>query len=258
MNWLNSRGQRPLQPSLLGGSTDLVLFRSFIIFKAFFWRGNIYLFIYLHSVICCSFGHLIYRKSKKDLKKRLWITCPAPAHWQCEWSVALRCLCFLLNNTIYTDHVLLSLIVAEDQPSAPLTFTEKLHVIKVCALVTLLQTLVSEYFCGYIIIPFDSCVQGLLKFVFPLALVYFAEYFINQGLVSSHVATFELPSDSQCGLVVLGQWQSLYYFVSIHSHNGAVSCLIISEHQLHHVWDMMWDALDHELLLSFCRLFLFP
>lgn len=30
------------------------------------------------------------------------------------------------------------------------------------------------------------CEQGLLKFVFPLGLVYFAEYFINQGLASSH------------------------------------------------------------------------
>lgn len=28
--------------------------------------------------------------------------------------------------------------------------------------------------------------QGLLKFMFPLGLVYFAEYFINQGLVSLH------------------------------------------------------------------------
>lgn len=31
----------------------------------------------------------------------------------------------------------------------------------------------------------DSCEQGLLKFVLPLGLVYFAEYFINQGLVSA-------------------------------------------------------------------------
>lgn len=37
---------------------------------------------------------------------------------------------------------------------------------------------------------FDLCVcmcvfQDLLKFTLPLCLVYFAEYFINQGLVSS-------------------------------------------------------------------------
>lgn len=42
----------------------------------------------------------------------------------------------------------------EDRHSGRLTFTEKLHVVK-----------------------------GLLKFIFPLGLVYFAEYFINQGLM---------------------------------------------------------------------------
>ncbi|CAJ1075630.1 battenin isoform X2 [Xyrichtys novacula] len=42
----------------------------------------------------------------------------------------------------------------EERHTGPLTFTEKLHTIK-----------------------------GLLKFVFPLGLVYFAEYFINQGLM---------------------------------------------------------------------------
>lgn len=31
----------------------------------------------------------------------------------------------------------------------------------------------------------DSCEQGLVKFILPLGLVYLAEYFINQGLVSS-------------------------------------------------------------------------
>ncbi|XP_029363967.1 battenin isoform X2 [Echeneis naucrates] len=43
---------------------------------------------------------------------------------------------------------------SEDGSTGPLTFSEKLHVIK-----------------------------GLLKFVFPLGVVYFAEYFINQGLM---------------------------------------------------------------------------
>ncbi|XP_029293842.1 battenin isoform X2 [Cottoperca gobio] len=43
---------------------------------------------------------------------------------------------------------------SEDRTSGPLTCTEKLHVVK-----------------------------GLLRFVFPLGLVYFAEYFINQGLM---------------------------------------------------------------------------
>uniref|UniRef100_A0A3Q3RIN5 Battenin n=1 Tax=Mastacembelus armatus TaxID=205130 RepID=A0A3Q3RIN5_9TELE len=36
---------------------------------------------------------------------------------------------------------------------------------------------------GYMIIPLGSCDQGLLKFVIPLGVVYFAEYFINQGLM---------------------------------------------------------------------------
>lgn len=40
---------------------------------------------------------------------------------------------------------------------------------------------------GYTSISPHSCEQGLLGFVFPLGLVYFAEYFINQGLVSSLV-----------------------------------------------------------------------
>uniref|UniRef100_A0A3Q3VW41 Battenin n=1 Tax=Mola mola TaxID=94237 RepID=A0A3Q3VW41_MOLML len=52
--------------------------------------------------------------------------------------------------------LLIMLVVpfSDGQTSGLLTFTEKLHIIK-----------------------------GLLKFVFPLALVYFAEYFINQGLM---------------------------------------------------------------------------
>ncbi|KAG7219082.1 hypothetical protein CRUP_038142, partial [Coryphaenoides rupestris] len=29
-------------------------------------------------------------------------------------------------------------------------------------------------------------IKGILRFVVPLALVYYAEYFINQGLVSGH------------------------------------------------------------------------
>ncbi|XP_067231823.1 battenin [Chanodichthys erythropterus] len=42
----------------------------------------------------------------------------------------------------------------EDKHAGPLTFTDQLHIIK-----------------------------GLLKFIFPLSVVYFAEYFINQGLL---------------------------------------------------------------------------
>uniref|UniRef100_A0A7N6BSU4 Battenin n=1 Tax=Anabas testudineus TaxID=64144 RepID=A0A7N6BSU4_ANATE len=58
----------------------------------------------------------------------------------------------LLNNC--TGHVVFPLIVTVDRSTGCLTFTEKLCIIK-----------------------------GLLKFVFPLGLVYFAEYFINQGLM---------------------------------------------------------------------------
>lgn len=48
----------------------------------------------------------------------------------------------------------------------------------------------SLFRCEYLCVFIDYtnvflCEQGLLKFVFPLGLVYFAEYFINQGLVSS-------------------------------------------------------------------------
>ncbi|ROL49430.1 Phosphoribosyl pyrophosphate synthase-associated protein 2 [Anabarilius grahami] len=51
-----------------------------------------------------------------------------------------------------TGHALF--LMTEDKHSRPLTFTEQLYIIK-----------------------------GLLKFIFPLSVVYFAEYFINQGLL---------------------------------------------------------------------------
>ncbi|KAI3360311.1 hypothetical protein L3Q82_014621 [Scortum barcoo] len=59
------------------------------------------------------------------------------------------------RSTSGTCHVLFLLNVKENRITAPLTFTEKLHV-----------------------------VRGLLCFVFFLGLVYFAEYFINQGLIN--------------------------------------------------------------------------
>lgn len=77
---------------------------------------------------------------------------------------------------------MLSLTV--NRSTGRLSFTEKLHIIKVSSLFTVLQTC---YLCDCIFISFDSCEQSLLKFVLPLGLVYFAEYFINQGLVSSLV-----------------------------------------------------------------------
>uniref|UniRef100_A0A7N8XJB8 Battenin n=1 Tax=Mastacembelus armatus TaxID=205130 RepID=A0A7N8XJB8_9TELE len=45
------------------------------------------------------------------------------------------------------------------------------------------RRLVDGHLYGYMIIPLGSCDQGLLKFVIPLGVVYFAEYFINQGLM---------------------------------------------------------------------------
>ncbi|XP_051742653.1 battenin isoform X1 [Ctenopharyngodon idella] len=51
-----------------------------------------------------------------------------------------------------TGHALF--LMTEDKHTGPLTFTDQLHIIK-----------------------------GLLKFIFPLSVVYFAEYFINQGLL---------------------------------------------------------------------------
>ncbi|XP_040919347.1 battenin isoform X2 [Toxotes jaculatrix] len=71
----------------------------------------------------------------------------------------------------------------EDRSTGPLTFTEKLHIIR-----------------------------GLLKFVFPLGLVYFAEYFINQGLMEllyfpnfflSHAEQYRwYQTLYQCGVLV--------------------------------------------------------
>lgn len=60
----------------------------------------------------------------------------------------------------------------------------------------------------------DSCDQGLLKFMLPLGLVYFAEYFINQGLVGS-VASASLlmfwcysPTGVEFDLFFLPRWSS--------------------------------------------------
>jgi len=55
-------------------------------------------------------------------------------------------------------------------------------------------------FCLYVLF------QGLLKFIIPLSVVYFAEYFINQGLVSvfcnSHrqVKKSKTPVKTTCDL----------------------------------------------------------
>lgn len=87
----------------------------------------------------------------------------------------------LLNN--YTGHVVFPLNVTEDRPLGPLTFKEKLHIIKVSAFLFTSDLGVSV--CVWL--HCRCCVQGLLGFVVPLGLVYFAEYFINQGMVSSLV-----------------------------------------------------------------------
>lgn len=77
-----------------------------------------------------------------------------------------------------------------------------------------------EYLCVFFIgyANVFLCEQGLLKFVFPLGLVYFAEYFINQGLVSSGAshpspccsASLFLVLDCQVWAVFSPTWRCIY------------------------------------------------
>lgn len=70
--------------------------------------------------------------------------------------------------------------VTEDQPTGPLSFRERLFVIRVSTLFYLFDLkLFSQT-----VTELDFCEQGLWRFVLPLGVVYLTEYFINQGLVS--------------------------------------------------------------------------
>lgn len=70
----------------------------------------------------------------------------------------------------------------------PLSLTEKRHIIRVRSILASgLKNLSVKS-----VDPLVSCNQSLLKFMFPLGLVYFAEYFINQGLVGLLVSITDL------------------------------------------------------------------
>lgn len=106
---------------------------------------------------------------------RLLTSSPAvELHSLCEWIVVLKFCCLLGNNVLFL------LNVTEDQPTGPLSFRERLFVIRVSTLFYLFDLkLFSQT-----VTELDFCEQGLWKFVLQLGVVYLTEYFINQGLVS--------------------------------------------------------------------------
>uniref|UniRef100_A0A671U8G4 Battenin n=1 Tax=Sparus aurata TaxID=8175 RepID=A0A671U8G4_SPAAU len=109
---------------------------------------------------------------------------------QVVWMYFLCCL-LLLNN--YTGHVVFPLNVTEDRPLGPLTFTEKLHIIK-----------------------------GLRGFVVPLGLVYFAEYFINQGMMELlYFPNFFLSHAEQY------RWYQTLYQVGVLVSRSSLCCVKI-------------------------------
>lgn len=109
----------------------------------------------------------------------------------------------LLTN--YTGPALSPLNIITDP--GPLSFTERWHIIRVRIILASVFTI-----CLFISVdPPVSCNQGLLKFMCPLALVYFAEYFINQGLVGSLVSIFLCrysPTGAEFDLFSFSRWSS--------------------------------------------------
>nr|XP_020463954.1 battenin isoform X2 [Monopterus albus] len=101
---------------------------------------------------------------------------------------------------------------SENRTTGPLTFTEKLHVIK-----------------------------GLLKFVFPLALVYFAEYFINQGLMELlYFPNFFLSHAEQY------RWYQTLYQVGVFVSRSSLCCVKIRK-----LWALSWLQVVNAVLLLF-------
>ncbi|XP_074511098.1 battenin isoform X3 [Sebastes fasciatus] len=98
----------------------------------------------------------------------------------------------------------------EDQTSGPLTFTDKLHVIK-----------------------------GLLRFVFPLGLVYFAEYFINQGLMELlYFPQFFLSHAEQY------RWYQTLYQVGVLVSRSSLCCV-----KIRRLWALSWLQVVNAVLL---------
>uniref|UniRef100_UPI0037E863DA battenin isoform X2 n=1 Tax=Semicossyphus pulcher TaxID=241346 RepID=UPI0037E863DA len=106
---------------------------------------------------------------------------------------------------------------AADQ-TGPLTFTEKLQVVK-----------------------------GLLKFVFPLALVYFAEYFINQGLMELlYFPDFFLSHAEQY------RWYQTLYQVGVLVSRSSLCCVKIRK-----LWALSLLQVVNAVLLLFAVRYMF-
>ncbi|KAG7221972.1 hypothetical protein INR49_028255 [Caranx melampygus] len=108
--------------------------------------------------------------------------------------------------------VLLPLNAADDRSTGPLTFAEKLHVIR-----------------------------GILKFVFPLGLVYFAEYFINQGLMELlYFPNFFLSHADQY------RWYQTLYQVGVLVSRSSLCCVKIRK-----LWTLSLLQMVNLVLLLF-------
>ncbi|XP_074552262.1 battenin [Halichoeres trimaculatus] len=100
----------------------------------------------------------------------------------------------------------------EDRHTGRLTFTEKLHVVK-----------------------------GLLKFIFPLGLVYFAEYFINQGLMELlYFPNFFLSHAEQY------RWYQTLYQVGVLVSRSSLCCVKIRK-----LWTLSLLQVVNAVLLLF-------
>ncbi|KAE8283565.1 Battenin Protein CLN3 Precursor [Larimichthys crocea] len=105
-----------------------------------------------------------------------------------------------------------------EDTTGPLTFTERLHIIK-----------------------------GLLKFVFPLGLVYFAEYFINQGLMELlYFPNFFLSHAEQY------RWYQTLYQVGVLVSRSSLCCVKIRK-----LWTLSLLQVVNAVLLLFAVRYLF-
>ncbi|KAM7386115.1 hypothetical protein PAMA_008974 [Pampus argenteus] len=108
--------------------------------------------------------------------------------------------------------------IQEASSPGPLTLTEKLHV-----------------------------VRGLLKFVFPLGLIYFAEYFINQGLMELlYFPKFFLSHAEQY------RWYQTLYQVGVFVSRSSLFCVKIRK-----LWALSLLQVGNAVLLVFAVRYLF-
>ncbi|KAK2832754.1 hypothetical protein Q5P01_016643 [Channa striata] len=105
-----------------------------------------------------------------------------------------------------------------DRSTGPLTITEKLHVIR-----------------------------GLLRFVFPLGVVYFAEYFINQGLMELlYFPNFSLSHAEQY------RWYQTLYQIGVLVSRSSLCCF-----QFRKIWLLSLLQVLNAVLLFFAVLYQF-